>query len=46
MITETIPADEMNDQEWAEFQRDYARWCMEVELGLIKVVDNKESRND
>ena len=52
MITETIQSDEtippeyeMDSQEWAEFQRDYARWCMEVELGLIKVVDNKESRN-
>ena len=52
MINETIQSDEMTPpeydmdaQEWAEFERDYARWCHEVELGLIQVVDNKDSRN-
>lgn len=36
----------MDDQEWAEHARDYARWCWEVELGLIKINDNKDSRPD
>ena len=53
MIQETIQSDEtippeleMNDQELAEFQRDYARWCFEVELDRVQIINNKESRND
>ena len=47
MIQETIPPElEMNDQELAEFQRDYARWCFEVELDRVQILNNKESRND
>jgi hypothetical protein len=53
MITETIQSDEMisteygmDSQEWAEFQRDYARWCVEVELDNIKILNNKESRSE
>ena len=41
MIQETIPPElEMNDQELAEFQRDYARWCFEVELDRIQILNN------
>jgi len=40
MIQETIPPEyEMDDQELAEFERDYARWCLEVELDQICIVD-------
>ena len=53
MIQETIQSDEiippeseMNDQELAEFERDYARWCFELELDRIQILNNKESRND
>jgi hypothetical protein len=47
MIQETIPPElEMNDQELAEFERDYARWCFELELDRIQILNNKESRND
>ena len=45
MIQETIsPEYEMDDQELAEFERDYARWCIEVELDQIQILDNKASR--
>jgi hypothetical protein len=45
MIQETIPPEyEMDDQELAEFERDYARWCLEVELDRIQILDNKASR--
>ena len=53
MIVETIQSDEMipteydmDTQEWAEFQRDYARWCFEVELDNFKILNNKESRSE
>jgi len=53
MIQETILNDEsipleleMNDQELAEFERDYARWCFELELDRVRILNNKESRND
>ena len=53
MIQETVQRDEIspleseiNDQELAEFERDYARWCFEVELDRIQIVNNTESRND
>jgi len=53
MIRETIQSDEtispeseMDAQELAEFERDYARWCFEVELDRIQILNNKESRND
>ena len=45
MIQEIIPPEyEMDDQELAEFERDYARWCLEVELDRIQILDNKASR--
>ena len=45
MIQEIIPPElEMDDQELAEFERDYARWCIEVELDRIQILDNKASR--
>jgi hypothetical protein len=45
MITEPIPTDyDMDAQEWAEFQRDYDRWCLEVELDRVRILDNAESR--
>ena len=45
MIQETIPPElEIDDQELAEFERDYARWCLEVELDRIQILDNKASR--
>ena len=39
--------DELSDQERAEFERDYARWCFEVELEQyrIQILDYKEYRN-
>ena len=43
MVQEIIPP-EMDDQELAEFERDYARWCLEVELDRIQILDNKASR--
>jgi len=53
MITETQQSDElippeyeMDHREWAEFQRDYARWCYEVELKNIQILNNKESRSE
>ena len=52
MIIENIQSDEqvppdynMDAGEYQEFQRDYNRWCLEVELDRIKILDNKESRN-
>ena len=45
MVQETIsPELEIDDQELAEFERDYARWCLEVELDRIQILDNKASR--
>ena len=45
MVQEIIsPELEMDDQELAEFERDYARWCLEVELDRIQILDNKASR--
>lgn len=45
MVQEIIPPElEMDDQELAEFERDYARWCLEVELDRIQILDNKASR--
>jgi hypothetical protein len=45
MIREIISSEyEMDDQELAEFERDYARWCIEVELDRIQILDNKASR--
>jgi hypothetical protein len=35
---------DLNDQEWAEFERDYARWCFEVEQDRIRILENSESR--
>jgi len=47
MIQEIIsPEYEMDDQELAEFERDYARWCIEVELDRIQILDNKTSRTN
>ena len=53
MIQETVQSNEiipteseMNDQELAEFERDYARWCFELELDRIQILNNTESRND
>jgi hypothetical protein len=46
MIQETITPDyEMNDQELAEFERDYNRWCLEVELDRVRILDNADSRD-
>ena len=45
MVQEIVsPELEMDDQELAEFERDYARWCLEVELDRIQILDNKASR--
>jgi len=45
MVQEIISSEyEMDDQELAEFERDYARWCIEVELDRIQILDNKASR--
>jgi len=45
MVQEIIsPELEIDDQELAEFERDYARWCLEVELDRIQILDNKTSR--
>jgi hypothetical protein len=51
MIVETIQSDEqvtpeyeMDAQEWAEFERDYARWCFELERDRIQVLENSECR--
>jgi hypothetical protein len=53
MIQKTVQRDEIspleseiNDQELTEFEKDYARWCFEVELDRIQIVNNTESRND
>jgi hypothetical protein len=46
MNTQSIQTDyDMDTQEWAEFQRDYDRWCLEVELDRIQILDNSKSRN-
>lgn len=39
--------NKLTDQERAEFERDYARWCFEVELEQcrIQILDYKEQRN-
>jgi len=45
MVQEIISSEyEMDDQELAEFERDYARWCIEVELDRIQILDNRASR--
>jgi hypothetical protein len=44
MTNHPAQADEMDTQEWAEFERDYARWCFEVEQDRIRILDNIESR--
>ena len=46
MINENIPPElEMDDQELAEFERDYNRWCLEVELAQVEELNKTVNQN-
>jgi hypothetical protein len=35
----------MDDQELAEFERDYNRWCLEVELENVQTLNKTVNQN-
>ena len=46
MVQEIIPPElEMDDQELAEFERDYNRWCLEVELENVQTLNKTVNQN-
>ena len=52
MINENVQSDElvppdydMDAGEYQEFQRDYNRWCLEVELENVKTLNKTVNQN-
>ena len=52
MITENVQSDEMvppeynmDSGEYQEFQRDYNRWCLEVELENVLALNKTVTQN-
>jgi len=52
MINENVQSDElvppdydMDGGEYQEFQRDYNRWCLEVELENVKALNKTITQN-
>jgi hypothetical protein len=45
MTDQPVCSDDLDDQEWAEFQRDYNRWCLEVELAQIEKLNKTVDQN-
>jgi hypothetical protein len=37
---------ELDAKEYRDFEREYAQWCRDVELGSVAVINNSESRKE